>query len=106
MAEIKLDPEFEKYGYKCPSKIRPGCLSLRQFDEFVNQYKQNKSIEFINQFAAEHKVDVTNLHILLEFYKPFVRLNTQEANSSKTESKQTPKQIESDSVNQIFPNLK
>lgn len=103
--ETKLDVDFEKYGYVSPAKIRPGFLTLRQFDELANQYKHNKSIEFLNQFAVKHNVDVTNLHILLEYYKPFVRLNTRENNK---DAQQTPKQINAseDAAKQLFPNLK
>jgi hypothetical protein len=99
--ERKIDVDFEKYGYPCPEKIRPGHLSLRQFDEFLNSYKENKSVDLINQFAAKNNVTSTNLHILLEYYKPFSKIETKKAaNLNK------PKEIAADPVKQIFPNLK
>lgn len=98
-SERKFDVDYEKYGYNCPTKIKAGNLTLRQFDEFINQYKEKKSIDFINEFAAKHKVEVTNLHMMLEYYKPFSKLGSKQTNENK--------QLETgSSATEIFPNLK
>ena len=75
-------------------------MSLRQFDEFLNGYKNNKSVEFINQYAKKHNISATHLHVFLEYYKPFNRLNKLKSSSQK------PKELNAELSTKVFPNLR
>ncbi len=102
--EARFDPIFEKYGYVTPTKIRAGHLTLKQFDEFINEHKKTKSLDFINQFAETSKLNVTDLHILVEYYKPFLKIDKTSSSNNKTES---TKQLNAESdVNNVFPNIR
>lgn len=95
--EKKLDEAYETYGYVTPEKIRPGHLTLQQFDKFINEYKKEKSTEVLDKFAASTKIDMTTLHVFLDHYKPFLKID------GKKQDKETPEQLKLESV---FPNIK
>jgi len=97
--ELKIDEVYENYGYVTPEKIRPGYLTLQQFDMFINQYKKDKSVETIKKFSDDTKIDVTTLHLLLEHYKPFLKIDGK--GSKKKES--TDEQLK---LSSVFPNVK
>ena len=90
------DPIYEAYGYCEPSKIRSGNITLAKFDHFLDGYKKVKTMEYINDYAEENRIDATTLHIFLDNYKPFLKID---GNSKKSED---PFQLKLDSV---FPNV-
>lgn len=91
----KIDIDYQKYGYSRPDKIRPGQLTLRQFDEMINEYRaKNASMDVIDRCAQEFKIDKNELIILIEYYKPLYRVDKSE-----------PVQ-EAIGVDKIFPNIK
>lgn len=93
--EKKYDLDWEKYGYTKPEKIRPGNITLRQFDEMINEYRANKSAETIKKLSQTYNLDTTNLHILLEYYKPLYRIN---------KSKEAAEQNDT-IIGNVFPNV-
>lgn len=95
----QLDPEFEKYGYVRPEKIKPGHITLRMFDELINEYKANKSAEGIKALATKYGINETDVHILIERYRPF---SIKFAPGPSDGSKQEP----APAIGQVFPNLK
>ena len=99
MGEIKLDEVYDKYGYIEPNKLKTGQISLKKFDEFLNEYKKEKSIDYINKFAEQNRMDVTTLHVFLEHYKPFMKIDGR----GKGAAENQPDPLKLDNV---FPNLK
>ena len=100
MRQVKHDIDYEKYGYPKPDKIKPGHLTLRSFDELLNEFKQAKSeatssneIELIHvNLIKKFNVDREDLKLLIEYYKPFYVLD------SKNKKQEVP-------VESLFPNL-
>lgn len=93
--ERKYDADFDKYGYTKPDKIKAGNLTLRQFDEMINEYRSNKSTDTIKNLTKRYNLDSTNVHILLEYYKPLYRIN-----------KNKEKAPENDAlIDNVFPNV-
>ena len=92
------DGVFENYGYNTPKKIRPGNLTLQQFDMFINEYKKEKSIDVISKFGADTKIDMTTLYVFLENYKPFLKFD-----GKGGKAKNANEQLKLESV---FPNVK
>ena len=96
----KIDPEFEKYGYVRPEKVKPGHVTLKMFDELINEYKANsdKSAEAIKALASKYGLNETDVHILVDRYRPFsIKFASGPSNAPK---EQVP------AVDQVFPNLK
>lgn len=94
--EIVFDAVYQKYGYVNPERLRPGKLTLEQFDQFINGYKKDKSIEFIKQFSEGSKIDVATLHVFLEHYKAF----------SKIDGRTPENKVEPLKLDSVFPNVK
>lgn len=97
--ERKHDIDFEKYGYYKPEKIKPGHLTLRQLDEILNEYKLNKSSQFIEKSAENLKIDKINIELLFKYYKPLFMQNK----NSQTGSKDGKENFK---IDDVFPNLK
>ncbi len=97
--ELKIDEVFENYGYVTPEKIRAGNLTLQQFDMFINQYKKDKSVEVIKKFSEDTKIDVTTLHVFLEHYKPFLKIDGKGGKRPDNADEQLK-------LNTVFPNVK
>ncbi len=90
---MEPDVDYEKYGYRKPEKIASGKLTLRQFDELLNEFKKDKSQKNFDDLTKKYKVMPETLKLLIEYYKPFNRiLNKNEKNNS-------------DVIENIFPNL-
>ncbi|CAF0904267.1 unnamed protein product [Brachionus calyciflorus] len=81
MAERFKNIDFEKYGYSKPDKIRHGFLTLRQFDEAVNKYMVTKSIDEFKDLIENNDLNKNDIHILIEYYKPFYKISR---NNTKT----------------------
>lgn len=81
-----VDVEFEKYGYVRPAKIKPGHLTLKQFDEMLLEYKAKKSPEVVDKYAAELKIEKSDILILLEYFKPLYRIDKGEVDPLKFEN--------------------
>jgi hypothetical protein len=93
MMNMEPDVDYEKYGYRKPEKIASGKLTLRQFDELLNEFKKDKSQKNFDDLTKKYKVMPETLKLLIEYYKPFNRiLNKNEKNNS-------------DVIENIFPNL-
>jgi hypothetical protein len=95
----KVDVDFEKYGYSSPEKIRSGYLSLRQFDEMLNEIKMSSTpVSVLEKRAQESKISKDDLIVLLEYYKPLYR-------KSKGKGAQDADQTEV-KIDQVFTNVK
>lgn len=90
----KKDIDFVNYGYMKPDKIRPGHLTLRQFDQILNDYQSNKNAQTLNNFAAANSLDVNNLNTLVQYFKPLFRIDKENSKEKET------------ALNEIFPNLR
>ena len=84
--EKKFDIDFEKYGYARPEKIRSGHMSLRQFDEFLDEYKSNKTSEVISRRADEFKIDKAEIGKLLEYFKPLYQVSANKPPADKVDA--------------------
>ncbi len=79
ISERKYDIDYDKYGYSKPDKIKPGQITLRKFDEMINEYKQAKkvskssdSVDLIEEsLSKKYEMDKATLKILIKYYKPF-----------------------------------
>ena len=100
----KYDPVFDKYGYVQPEQIKPGHLTLMQIDEFIINYKTNKSVDFINEFAEKNKMSVTDIYLMIEYYKPFLKIDSNTKNESKSGSNVIDSSQQDLKI--IFPNIK
>ena len=100
----KYDLVFDKYGYVQPEKIKPGHISLMQIDELINKYKKNKSVDFIQEFAEKNRIPVTDIYLMIEYYKPFLKFDS----NSRNELKQGSNIVDSSQsdLKNIFPNIK
>ena len=95
----KVDVDFEKYGYSSPEKIRSGYLSLRQFDEMLNEIKMSSTpVNVLEKRAQESNINKDDLLVLLEYYKPLYR-------KSKGKDAQDADQAEV-KIDQVFTNVK
>ena len=95
----KRDVDYEKYGYAQPQKIRAGCLSLRQFDEFLIEIKSSGTPdEVIRRRADESKIDTAELRTLLEYYKPLYRVDKNQPDEASQEHAPI--------IEQVFTNVK
>lgn len=92
-----VDHVYEKYGYNDPEKVKPGTLTLKQFDEFINLYKKEKSVDCIKEFSKSSEINMTNLHIFLEYYKPFLKIEGKKKSTKDDETLQ---------IGDVFPNVK
>jgi hypothetical protein len=92
---LKGDVDFNVYGYIKPEKIRQGHLTLRTFDEILSHYKENKSIDTLNNLAKKHNLNTNDLHILLEYFKPL-----------SVVQKDRKKNDDGVDLIEVFPNLK
>ena len=81
--ETLRDPEYEKYGYVKPEKIKPGYLTLRQFDEAITRYAVSKSINEFDDLIKNNDLDKDIIPILIEYYKPFYKLNPKQPSSAE-----------------------
>lgn len=100
--EKKFEVDFEKYGYARPEKIRPGHLSLRQFDEFLDEYKSNKTPEVISRRADEYKIDKAEMGKLLEYFKPLYQVSANKPPTDKVDADANA----SPQFEQVFSNVK
>lgn len=73
--------DYEKYGYVKPEKIKHGFMTLRQFDETINKYAITKSMEEFNELINNNSIEKDHIPILIEYYKPFYKLNPNKTNS-------------------------
>lgn len=98
--EGKKNTDYDKYGYVRPDKIRPGHLTLRQFDELLIEIKEKRDSreQIIDRCVSKFQVDKTDLATLIDFYKPLYQMN-----KPKSEGENTPDFARVDTV---FPNLK
>jgi hypothetical protein len=81
-------------------KIKAGHLTLRQFDEILNERKKDKSEVGLKNLGSKYNIDPAVLSVLVHFYKPFNRI-VQKSNddSSVKEAKLNSPEIS------VFPNL-
>ena len=100
----KIDVDYQNYGYVCPEKMKPGTITLRQFDEFINEFKEKKSIDLVNETSSKYGIISANIYVLTEFYKPFVKLQPKES-SNPTINKQRMITDES-KIQKVFPNIR
>lgn len=99
MSSLEYDVDYEKYGYRKPEKIKLGNLTLRQFDEMLNEYKKEKSSKDLEYFSQKYnKVKPENVRVLVEYFKPFSRFEQGDGKNNKNET------IAS-AVQDVFPNL-
>lgn len=75
--------DYEKYGYIKPDKIKHGCFTLRQFDETINKYAVSKSMDEFSELITKNGLDKESIPILIEYYKPFYKLNPKNTNSQE-----------------------
>ena len=103
--ERKQDIDYEKYGYSKPDKIKSGHLTLRNFDELINEFKQAKKetsssndVELIHvNLANKYNLDPAQSKVLIEYYKPFYVLGSDKKKQANEEG-HAP-------IGSIFPNL-
>ena len=105
--DLKYDVDYQKYGYIKPDRIKTGNLSLRQFDELVNEFKQNKTNtknveELKDNLAKKYNISKESFNHLIEFYKPFKVIT----NTTKSPSKNQNEQNQAANIlGSIFPNV-
>ena len=104
---IKYDVDFQKYGYIKPERVKNGNLTLRQFDELVNEFKQNKPKskniqELKDGLAKKYNISIENLNYLIDFYKPFKVITNTTVAASKNQSEPN---VAANILGSTFPNL-
>ncbi len=101
------DVDLDKYGYTKPEKIKHGNLTLRQFDELLYDYLENKHTpKIVENLSQKYNVDSANILTLLEFYKPFYRMDRPSKTGNKGNQEQLNENEGSQNIEKVFPNVK
>ena len=120
----EVDIDYEMFGYRRAERIKPGHLSLRQFDELLNDYNEqtiksnNKdsssshsssksSSDLIKKLAAKYGngLNETDVYILLQNYKTF-QVRKLKSSSSSAAANNSGVDASKQIVGNVFPNLK
>ena len=95
--ESGVDIDFRVYGYSKPDKIQRGHLTLRQFDEFINEYRDKSTSETIKNASTKLFISEEDLQTMIQFYKPLYVLNKNSPKDGKENDLE---------LTEAFPNMK